>query len=129
MLNTKQWSVYGQINNYLSLLKDKSLTAEISYLYISPFVEDASNYSEKSSFDISFRKSLWNNRASINLGVVDIFNKLNFRQTTKYLNQDLFLNSRIENRLLTFGFNYKFGNFRLTTNKKEIELNERDRLE
>ncbi|MDG1730882.1 MAG: outer membrane beta-barrel family protein [Algibacter sp.] len=129
LLNTKQWSVYGQINNYLSLLKDKSLTAEISYLYISPFVEDASNYSEKSSFDISFRKSLWNNRASINLGVVDIFNKLNFRQTTKYLNQDLFLNSRIENRLLTFGFNYKFGNFRLTTNKKEIELNERDRLE
>ena len=129
LFNTKQWSLYAQIVNYLSLLKDKSLTAEVSYLYISPLVEGASNYSERSSFDINFRKTLWNNRASVSLGVSDLFNTLNFSQTTKYLNQDLKFNSRIENRLITFGFNYKFGNFRLNTNKKEIELNERDRLE
>jgi len=35
----------------------------------------------------------------------------------------------MENRMFTFGFNYKFGNFRLDNNKKDIDLNERDRLE
>ena len=129
LLNTEQWSVYAQVINYFSFLKDKSLTADISYLYLSPLVEGASSVSERSSLDISIRKTLWNNRASISVGVVDMFNKLNFSQRTKYLNQDVLLQSRIENRLLTFGFNYKFGNFRLESNKKEIDLNERDRLE
>ena len=129
LLNTEQWSVYAQVINYFSFLKDKSLTADISYLYLSPLVEGASSFSERSSLDISIRKTLWNNRASISVGVVDMFNKLNFSQRTKYLNQDVLLKSRIENRLLTFGFNYKFGNFRLESNKKEIDLNERDRLE
>ncbi|WP_396601108.1 TonB-dependent receptor domain-containing protein [Algibacter sp. R77976] len=129
LFTTKQWSLYGQIINYFSFLKDKSLTADVSYLYISSLVDGPSNLSERSSLDISLRKTLWNNRASISVGVVDVFNTLNFTQTTKYLNQDVLLNSRIENRLITFGFNYKFGNFRLTNNKKEIDLKERDRLE
>ena len=129
LLNTEQWSVYAQVINYFSFLKDKSLTADISYLYLSPLVEGASSVSERSSLDISIRKTLWNNRASISVGVVDMFNKLNFSQRTKYLNQDVLLQSRMENRLFTFGFNYKFGNFRLESNKKEIDLNERDRLE
>jgi len=129
LLNTEQWSVYAQVINYFSFLKDKSLTADVSYLYLSPLVEGASSVSERWSLDISIRKTLWKNRASISVGVVDLFNKLNFSERTRYLNQDLLFNSRIENRLLTFGFNYKFGNFRLDTNKKEIDLNERDRLE
>ncbi|ULC58255.1 TonB-dependent receptor [Flaviramulus sp. BrNp1-15] len=129
LYNTEKWSVYAQIINYISLLKDKSLNAEISYLYISPFIEGASEVGVRSSLDINFRKILWNNRASISLGIVDVFNKQNFTETTKYLNQDALLKSRMENRLFTFGFNYKFGNFRLNINKKEIELNERDRLD
>jgi len=126
--NTKQWSLYAQIINYFSFLEDKSLTADVSYLYISPLVVGASNISERSSFDINLRKSLWNDKASVSLGVTDIFNTLNFSQTTKYLNQDVYFKSKIENRLFTFGFNYKFGNFRLNSNKKEIESNERDRI-
>ncbi|WP_298499281.1 outer membrane beta-barrel family protein [uncultured Algibacter sp.] len=129
LFKTEQWSVYAQIVNYLSFLKDKSLTSEISYLYLSSFADGASNISKRSSLDINFRKSLWNNRASLSIGILDIFNKQNFTQTTKYLNQDVLLNSRIENRLFTFGFNYKFGNFRLNNNKKEIESNERERLQ
>ncbi|MDD7885807.1 outer membrane beta-barrel protein [Flavivirga sp. 57AJ16] len=123
-----KWSLYGQIINYFSFLKDKSLTADLSFLYISPLAEGPSIISNRSGLDINLRKTFWNNRASLSIGVKDIFNTQNFTQTTKYLNQDVFLNSRMENRLLTFGFNYKFGNFRLNTNKKEIDLQERDRL-
>ena len=57
-----------------------------------------------------------------------MFNTLNISRSTKYLNQDVLFNSRIENRMVTFGFNYKFGNFRLNSNKKEVDLDERDRL-
>jgi hypothetical protein len=71
---------------------------------------------------------LWNDKGSISIGISDAFNSQNFTQTNKYLNQDFFLNSRIENRLLTIGFNYKFGNSKLKTNQKDIDLDERDRL-
>ncbi|GAA4969545.1 outer membrane beta-barrel family protein [Algibacter aquimarinus] len=123
-----QWSLYAQVINYFTFLKDKSLTADLSFLYISPTANDASDISARSNFDINFRKTLWNNRASVNIGVADIFNGKNFTQTTQYLNQDVKLKSRIENRLFVFGFNYKFGNFKLRNNKKEIDLIERERL-
>ncbi|GGK29203.1 TonB-dependent receptor [Yeosuana aromativorans] len=128
LITNDKWSFYSQIINYFSFLKDRSLTAEVSYLYISPIVEGSSVYSSRHGLDINFRKTLWNNKASLSIGVSDLFNTQNFTQTNKYLNQDLFTNSRMENRLLTIGFNYKFGNTHLKTNQKPIELDERDRL-
>ncbi len=109
-------------------LKDQSLTGNVSLLYISPVTNGSSFVTNRFSLDINLRKTLWKNKASLSLGIIDIFNAQNFTQTTKYLNQDFKLNSRIENRLLTFGFTYKFGNFSLNTNKKEMDLRERDRL-
>ncbi|GAL65010.1 putative TonB-dependent receptor [Algibacter lectus] len=128
LYTTDKWSVYLQMVNYFSFLKDKTLTADVVLTYISPLVNGPSEVSNRTGLDISFRKTFWNNRASLTMGVTDIFNTQNFTQTTKYLNQDILLNSRIENRMFTLGFNYKFGNFRLQTNKKDIESIERDRL-
>jgi outer membrane receptor protein involved in Fe transport len=128
LIANNKWSVYAQIINYFTFLKDKSLMADVSYLFISQTVNGPTDVSTRSGLDINIKKTLWNNRASVSIGVTDIFNSQNFSQTTKYLNQDVVLKSRLENRQITFGFNYKFGNFRLQTNKKEIEINERDRL-
>ncbi|MFD1613839.1 outer membrane beta-barrel protein [Gelatiniphilus marinus] len=129
LTNIDKWSVYAQIINYFTFLKDKSLTADMSFLYISSLVDGPSVISDRLGLDLSLRKTLCNNRATISIGVTDIFNTLNFTKTTKYLNQDVFFKSGIENRLFTFGFNYKFGNYRLRTNKKAIDLEERDRLD
>lgn len=123
-----KWSFISQIINYFSFLKDKSLTADLSYLYISPIVDGPSDYSSRHGLDITLKKTLWKEKGSLSIGVTDIFNTQNFTQTNKYLNQDLFLKSRLENRLIIVGFNYKFGNTRLETNEKAIELEERDRL-
>ncbi len=120
--------IWSKSVNYFSFLKDRSLAVDVSYRYLSPFVEGASSFSEYSNFDINIKKTLWNKRASISFGIIDMFNTLNISRSTKYLNQDVLFNSRIENRLVTFGFNYKFGNFRLNSNKKEVDLDERDRL-
>ena len=129
VLTNDQWSFYTQIINYFSFLEDKSLTADISYLYISSLIDGPVNSSSRSGLDINFRKTFWNKKASVSIGYTDIFNKQNFTQTTRYQDQDIFFKSHMENRMFTFGFNYKFGNFRLDNNKKDIDLNERDRLE
>ncbi|WP_298555647.1 outer membrane beta-barrel family protein [uncultured Algibacter sp.] len=124
----EQWSLYSEIINYFTFLKDKSLVADVSFNYLSPTNDGPSNTSFISSLDVSIRKTLWKNRASFNLGVLDVFNTQNFNTTTRYLNQDIFSKFQFENRMLVFGFNYKFGNFKLKNNKKEIDLVERNRL-
>ncbi len=123
-----QWSFYTQMVNYFSFLKDESLIADVSLLYISPIADGPSIISNRFGLDVNLRKTLWDNKASVSIGVLDIFNTQNFTQSTNYLNQDIKLDSRIENRLFTLGFDYKFGNFKLNNNRKEIELNERYRL-
>ncbi|MBP0902452.1 outer membrane beta-barrel protein [Mariniflexile gromovii] len=123
-----KWSLYGNIINYFSFLNDESLTADIAYLYISPLLVGPEQISNRHGLDINFRKTLFKNRASINIGLADVFNTKNFTSSTKYLNQDVYQNSRMENRLLTFGFNYKFGNSNIKNNQKEIDLEERERL-
>ncbi len=126
--NVETWSVYGHLINYFSFLKDKSLTADVSLMYISPWADGASTVSDRFGLDVNLRKTFWSNRASVSVGVADVFNTQNFNKTTRYLNQDIFLKSRIENRLFTFGFNYKFGNYRLKNTPKDFDLIERERL-
>ncbi|WP_181364021.1 TonB-dependent receptor domain-containing protein [Algibacter marinivivus] len=124
----EQWSLYAEIVNYFTFLKDNSLLAEISFNYLSPTNDGPTDTSFISSLDINIRKTLWKNRASINLGILDVFNTQNFNSTTRYLSQDIFSKFQFENRMLVFGFNYKFGNFKLENNKKEIDVVERNRL-
>ncbi|WP_445738543.1 outer membrane beta-barrel protein [Mariniflexile sp.] len=123
-----KWSVYTEITNSFSFLKDKSLSADVLFNYISATNDGPTDTSSRSGLDISLRKSLWYDKASISMGVTDIFNLQNFNNSIKYLNQNAFTKFRSENRTFTFGFNYKFGNFNLKNNQKQIDLEERDRL-
>lgn len=125
----EQWSIYAELINYFVFLKDKSLLFDVSFNYLSPTNDGPTDTSFISSLDFNIRKTFWNNKASLSLGVLDVFNTQNFDTRTQYLNQDILSKFQFENRLFVFGFNYKFGNFRLKTNEKSIDLNERDRLE
>ncbi len=122
------WSLYTEVSSYFSLLKDKSLSVDVSYMIMSPTNDGPTDTSTISGLDISVRKNLWNNRASVSLGLSDVFNTRNFTTITKYLNQDIFSEFKKENKLFTIGFIYKFGNFRLNNNSKGIDLIERERL-
>jgi len=128
LLTNERWSTYLQVANYFTFLEDKSLIADVSFTYISPYVLGPTDVSASSGLDINLRKSFLENRASVSLGVLDVFNSRNINTETKYLNQNILVNTRLENRLFTLGFNYKFGNFRLNSNKREINLDERERL-
>jgi hypothetical protein len=129
LLNNERWSVYANVTNYFNFLKDNSLTADIGVDYISSLFIGPSDISSRLGLDINLNKTFWNNRASLNIGVRDLLNTRNFTQSTRYLNQDWFVDSRSENRLFVVGFNYKFGNYRLKVKKADIDLGERDRLE
>ncbi|WP_308991920.1 outer membrane beta-barrel family protein [Mariniflexile litorale] len=123
-----KWSLYGNVINYFTFLKDNSLAFDVSYLYISSLLNGPTNVSTRHGLDLNLKKTLWKNKASISIGYTDIFNNQNFNTSTKYLNQDVLSKSRMENRLFTLGFNYKFGNSNPKNDQKEIELDERDRL-
>lgn len=129
LVSNGKWSLYAQINNYFSFLRDESLTLDMAYNYISPIAEGARIISERSGFNLNVKKSFLNNKVSVNVGVEDIFNTQNFSSNTKYLNQDAQIHSKMENRLFVFGFNYKFGNTGIKSNQRPIEIDEVDRLQ
>jgi hypothetical protein len=80
--------------------------------------------------NLSVRKDLWDKRASVTIGLDDIFNTLNnTASVSDYYNQDNYFYTNIESRLFRLGFKYNFGNARLRDNSKKIETDEGDRLE
>ncbi|WP_111878422.1 TonB-dependent receptor domain-containing protein [Aequorivita sp. CIP111184] len=120
---------YLQTYNNFTLSKDRSFTADITALYISNFVFGNRYFKNQSFVNISFRKEFWDKRASLTVGVDDIFNTLNnVASTTKYYNQDNQFLVNQENRLFRIGFKYNLGNARLRDNKKNINIDEGDRL-
>ena len=119
---------YANISNYLTLSKDGTFKGELGLTYLSGFLQGSSIMEETTNLTFGVRKSLWNRRALVSLTVNDILGKANGRVASKYLNQD---NSYLivpETQYIRFGFTYNFGNFRLEDNDREIDKNERDRL-
>lgn len=128
LVNNNQWTGWLFLGNYFTLLNDNSLTADVTYLYVLPANDANAEVTQRNYLSIGLNKSIWNNRASISLQANDIFNGQIFTSTTQYLNQYNSYRSRFENRTIMLGFKYKFGNYRLRNNKKNIDVEERDRL-
>lgn len=119
---------YGYASNTLNILKDNTLTSNITFLYISHLLAGSSIYKNQSNLSISFRKTIWNKRASITVGVDDVFNTNNIPVTTKYYNQDNSYFAKAESRLFRLGFRYNFGNYKLRNNNRSQKTDEKDRL-
>ena len=111
-----------------TLLDDRSLFIDISFLYRSPRINGNNRFDGLSKLGLTFRKNIWNKKASLSLGVGDIFNKGNLFSTRQFLDQNNSTFTRQENRLLTFAFRYKFGNTGIKTNKKRKRVDERNRI-
>lgn len=119
---------YAQMYSGLTLSKDQTFTSDITLLYISNLISGSSSYNNLFNLSVSFRKSIWNKRASISLGVDDIFNTNNVLVSNNYLNQDNNYFAMAESRLFRIGFRYNFGNFRLRDNNRTKVTDEKDRL-
>lgn len=127
-LSNDIWSGIARINNSFVFLRDKSLVADLNFAYFSPRVFGNKRQESYNKLNLSLRKTLWNKRASITMGIDDIFNQSNVFSSRRYLNQNNTSSYRRENRLFTLGFRYKFGNVRIKGNKKSKRVDERKRI-
>ncbi len=120
---------YAQLYSGLTISKDKTFTSDINLLYISNIIEGTYKYKNQFKLSVSFKKSIWKNRASITMGVDDIFDTNNIPLTTKYYNQDNSYFAKAESRLFRLGFKYNFGNYKLRNNSRTDKTEEEKRLD
>ncbi len=120
---------YGNINNNLTLSKDKSFTGDLTAFYLSDFIYGSFDYGNQFSLSVSLRKAFWNNTASVSLGVSDVFNTYNVPVVSNYYNQQNSYFAQPESRLFRVSFKYTFGNARLSDNNRDIKPEETERLE
>lgn len=119
---------YAQMYSGFTLTKDGTLTSDLTATYISNMILGSLDYKNQFISSVSFRKSFWDNRASITVGIDDLFDTNNILLSSKYYNQDNSYFAKQESRLFKLGFKYNFGNSRLRDNNRSIYSDEKDRL-
>ncbi|WP_370214841.1 TonB-dependent receptor domain-containing protein [Mesoflavibacter profundi] len=123
-----QWTNYSVLSNDFTFLKDRSLTANFSLIYISKNLQGFQTVDGRLISDLSLSKKLFKNKATLSLAFADLFNKQDFTVRTKYGRQDNLSFHNQDNRYVKLGFSYKFGNTTLQTNERTKSKKERDRL-
>jgi hypothetical protein len=104
------------------------LTADLTFYYTGPLLSQNARFDGFGALGLSLRKTLWNKKASISMGLEDIFNQGNEFNIRNYLDQRGTSLRRAENRLLVLGLRYKFGNTKISDNYKSKNVDEQDRL-
>jgi len=120
---------YVQMYSGFTLSKDGTLTSDVNLEYTSDMIIGSLDLKNQFEFSFSFRKSLWKNRASITMGVDDIFDTNNIPVTSRYYNQDNSYFAKSESRLFRLGFKYNFGNYKLRNKTRIKKTNEEQRLD
>jgi len=128
ILKNGLWSGFLRVSNSFTLLEDRSLVADLNFAYYAPRARGNSRRASFNRLNFRLRKTIFNKNASISLGIEDIFNQGNIFTSRQYLNQNNSTFYRPENRLFTFDFRYKFGNTRISGNKKSKRVEERRRI-
>lgn len=123
-----QWSNYTELSNTFSLLKDRSLDCIVSLQWIGKNLQGFQVVEDRLYSEFVLSKTILNKKGSLTLTVSDLFNMQNQESSTRYQNQ---FNSQfvdVDDRFVKLGFRYKFGNTRLESNERAIDIEERDRL-
>jgi hypothetical protein len=120
---------YAQMYNGFTLSSKQALTMDVTAVYLSDFIYGSYTYGNQLNVSLAIQKKIWNNRASITLGVDDMFNSFNIPITSRYYNQDNTYAAKPESRLFRASFRYSFGNVILKDNHKSLKTTEEERLE
>lgn len=123
-----KWANYSDLTNNFSFLKDNSLTANLTIIYIGKNIQGLQTVETRWDTYLSVAKTIMNNKGSISLSISDLFNRQDYSRTTKFLNQNSLISNDLDTRYIKLGFRYKFGNTKLSTNQRSSSKEERDRL-
>ena len=123
-----QWSNYSILSNNFSFLEDNSLTASLTFTYVGKNIQGLQIVDDRLVSELSLKKTIMGGNGIISLAASDLFNTQNYNIRTQFLDQDNSVFTNIDSRYVKIGFRYKFGNTKLSTNQKDLEKEERDRL-
>ncbi|WP_298515086.1 outer membrane beta-barrel family protein [uncultured Kordia sp.] len=123
-----KWSLYTSLDNNFTFLKDQSLSANLSILYISSNIQGLSEITDRNFVNLSLRKTLWNKKATISLTLNDILNGQEFTKQTQFVNQNNGYFTNYDTQTIRVGFRYNFGNTKLSTNQRTKSSAEQERL-
>lgn len=127
-LQRDKWANFSNLTSYLSLLKDKSLTASLSVIYLGKNIQGFQVVHTRWDTYLSVSKKVFNDKGSITLSISDFFNRQDYSRSLSFLNQRSNISNNLDTRYIGLGFRYKFGNTKLSTNERSTEKEERDRL-
>lgn len=128
-LKKDRWANYTTLSNNLTFLKDRSLNANFSLVYISKNVNGFREIDNLLFSNLSVSKTIFNKKATVSLLISDLFNTQKFRMRSRYLNQDNLSIMNEDTRTVKLGFRYNFGNSNLKTNQRMQSEQEIERLE
>ncbi|WP_291867223.1 TonB-dependent receptor [Maribacter sp.] len=128
LLTRDIWSWLFRTRNSFALLDNKSLMVDVNYVYYAPTIYGNASSEAYSNLSIAIRKTLWNKKASISLGMSDVFRDNARFASRVYGDQNNSTYTRRETRLFSLGFRYKFGNSKIKNNKKSKHNAERRRI-
>jgi Outer membrane protein beta-barrel family len=127
-ISQDKWANYTNFTNNFSFLKDKSLTANFTLVYIGKTIQGFQVIDTRLATDLSVRKTILKGKGSLSLIISDLFNTQDYFVTTKFLNQNNILYDNYDTRYVKLGFRYKFGNTKLSTKDHSSSVDERERL-
>ena len=128
-ISQQKWANYTSIDNNFTFLKDQSLTANLSFVYISSTIQGLSEVSNRNMLNLSLRKTLCNKKVTLSLALNDILNGQEFTNTARYFNQNNVDRMNFDVQTVRFGIRYNFGNTKLQTNQRTKSSAEQERLE
>ncbi|MFJ1261351.1 TonB-dependent receptor domain-containing protein [Capnocytophaga canis] len=117
----KSWGGYQYLGNTFMLNENKTLQASVSYEYQFPWDNDTSKSSEVSSLDLGIKYLAFDKKLTIALNANDIF-KTNIMTYTRKIKQQGITESYrqyYDTRYLRLSLTYKFGNSKISVQKRE----------
>ncbi|WP_417371176.1 outer membrane beta-barrel family protein [Gelidibacter japonicus] len=124
-----QWSNYSVLSNDVTFLKDRSLNANFTLVYLSKSISGFREVKDVLMSNLSISKRILKDKATISLVATDLFNTQDFNISSRYLNQNNSTFFDQDTRTIKLGFRYKFGNTNLETNQRRVIESETERLE
>jgi len=126
--NFNQWINYSELSSSFSMLKDNSLSVNLSLAYSTKFLQ-GTVYGDSFLFsNLSLSKKVLNNKGSVSLMFSDIPNLQDIGSRSRFANQNNYVFHDLDTRYVKLGFSYKFGNTTLQTNQNTKSHTERNRL-
>ncbi|WP_172918035.1 outer membrane beta-barrel family protein [Capnocytophaga canis] len=115
------WGGYQNLQNTFMLNESKTLQANVSYFYQSPWDSGTRRVSEASSLDLGIKYLAFDKRLTLALYVNDIFKTNITTYTVNIEKQGIKESYRqyYDNRYVRLSLTYKFGNSKISVRKRE----------